>query len=499
MQRVLIRCKQSSINLPITPETTPVDLIHSAANIMNQTIIPSTAILLESYTQLGLERRIRRYEHIRDVMNSWDRDTQNGLILQNSDSPSHDTDLAASSVSREAPKSVSVHMYHSQKPGKWTKRFVTLLPSGQIYVARKPGAKPTDKETANICHLSDFDIYTPTAQQLRKHLKPPKKHCHAIKSQQKTTMFLSTENFVHFFSTDDDTLAHQWYTAVQAWRSWYLVHKRGGREKPKGKKLSDPSTRVTARLETKGRLNQKLKIASTENPYMIRSFAPLLDKDRSVQTESDSDDEDRPRQIPFHLRNGISLRNIATQSEKHPPPVSYRLPPEAEDEFASSGLLGRTYSQRQRQQKERHAAATQAQHVLEGSSVPIGLVPPPSASHHRSHSVKTMKQSDRSIGPAAPINLQSNPSKREKPKPLLDFTPQFREAPQWDKIGKGHGVAPPTGMPLVEVATTPENPLADIPKATLLRREMTVVRPQTATLGEGKSGTFVKGGLISGT
>lgn len=60
-------------------------------------------------------------------------------------------------------------------------------------------------------------------------------------------------------------------------------------------------------------------------------------------------------------------------------------------------------------------------------------------------------------------------------------------------------MAPPTGVPLVEVATTPDNPLADIPKATLLRREPTV-RPQTAAAGGGRGAerAFVKGGLVSG-
>lgn len=112
--------------------------------------------------------------------------------------------------------------------------------------------------------------------------------------------------------------------------------------------------------------------------------------------------------------------------------------------------------------------------------------------------MKSTKRPETSAGSAA-SGLQRNPSKREKPKPLLDFTPQFKEAPQWDKTGKGRGVAPPTGVPLVEVATTPENPLADIPKAGLLRRETIVARPQTAG-GGGRNGerAFVKGGLVSG-
>lgn len=481
LQRVLVRCKQSSINLPITPETTPMDIVYSAANIMTQNIATSTAILLESYTQLGLERRIRRYEHIRDIMNSWDRDTQNALIIQNSDSPNHDHDLETYSVPREAPKDFSVYMYHSQKPAKWNKRHITLLSSGQIFMSKKAGAKPSDKDVVNLCHLSDFDIYTPTPQQLRKNLKPPKKHCYAIKSQQKTTMFLSTENFVHFFNTDDETLAEKWYNAVQRWRSWYLVNRMGEGKKAAKRTVTELSTKVPGRPGTKA--THKVKVSVDEDPYTIGSFKPLMNMDRfgsQSDPEYDSEEENRPRQIPFHLRHSLSLAPLPSQreSKRHPPPVAYRLPPDAEEEFASSGLLGRTYSQRQKAHKEREAALKQISNPFsEGPSLLNG---------------NELQRPETSAGPG----LQRSTSKREKPKPLLDFTPQFKEAPQWDKTGKGHGVPAPSGVPLVEVATTPETGMVDLPKATVFRREG--ARPATAGAGKQSEGAFVKGGLISG-
>lgn len=310
---------------------------------MTQNIIPTTAILLESYAPLGLERRIRRYEHIRDIMNSWDRDTQNALLLQNSDTPKFDTDLDASSVPKEAPPPVTVYMYYSQKPGKWNKRYITLLSSGQIFMSKKTGAKSSEKDSVNLCHLTDFDIYSLTPQQIRKTLKPPKKYSHAIKSQQKTAMFLNTENFVHFFSTDDEALSEKWYAAVQRWRSWYLVNKKGeGKAEHHGKKVTEVSAEL--RPGTRGGPTHTVKVSVDENPYMIGSFTPLMNLERfGSGDDNDSDEENRPRQIPFHLRNSVSFPS-RRESKRHPPPVSYRLPPEAEEEFSSSGLLGRTYS-----------------------------------------------------------------------------------------------------------------------------------------------------------
>jgi hypothetical protein len=491
VQRVLIRYKQSSINLPITPETTPVEIIYSAANIMTQNINPSTAILLESYATLGLERRVRRYEHIRDVMNSWDRDTQNALLLQNSDTPKFDIDLEASSVPKEAPQSVTVYMYHSQKPGKWNKRYITLLPSGQIFMSKKTGAKASEKDSVSLCHLTDFDIYSLTPQQIRKNLKPPKKHSYAIKSQQKTAIFLNTENFVHFFSTDDVALSEKWYTAVQKWRSWYLVNKMGdGKTENKGKKVTEVSAEL--RPGTRGGPTHTVKVSVDENPYMIGSFAPLMNLDRFGSGDDyDSDEENRPRRIPFHLRNSLSLS--PRESKRHPPPVSYRLPPEAEDQFSSSGLPGRTDSQRQ-PQMERDAAADR---LSGGLSNDRGLLNRGSGRTPSMKSSRT-KRPETSAGPGG--GLQRGPTQK-KPKPLLDFTPQFKEAPQWDKTGKGRGVAAPEGIPLVEAATTPDNPLADIPKPTVLRRDQArpaTARPATARPATSGEGAFVRGGLVSG-
>lgn len=446
---------------------------------MTQNINPSTAILIESYTQLGLERRIRRYEHIREVMNSWDRDTQNAFLLQNSDTPRFDIDLDASSVPNEAPEPVTVYMYHSQKPGKWNKRYITLLSSGHIFMSKKTGAKASEKDAVSLCHLTDFDIYTLTPQQIRKNLKPPKKYSYAIKSQQRTAIFLNTENFVHFFSTDDVAVSEKWYAAVQQWRSWYLVNKKGeGKVEKKPKKTAELTAEV--RPGTRGGPTHTVKISVDENPYTIGSFAPLMNLDRfGSGADNDSDEENRPRQIPFHLRNSGSLQS--RESKRHPPPVSYRLPPEAE-ESSFSGLLGRTPSQRQRQ-KDKDAAGNNTSGPFNAGGLLDGSL-------GRSSSMKSSrtKRPTTSAGPGG--SLQREPTSK-MPKPLLDFTPQFKEAPQWDKTGKGHGVAAPEGIPLVEAATTPDHPLAAIPRATVFRRDQ--ARP--ATSGEGG---FVRGGLVSG-
>ena len=229
-QRITVRCLSSTITLPVTADTSPVDILHaSAVEMTTQHIDPATCVVIECYLVLGLERRLRRYERLRDVLNSWDKDLQNSLLIMPRDSAkdNQDLDLDLASVPRtEAlPTGFCVQLHHSSRPGKWNKRWVTLLDNGQMFASKRADAGPSDKDTMILCHLSDFDIYTPKEGEMRRNLKPPKKVCYAIKSQQKTFVFPNGENFVQFFCTDDEKLAARFYELVHAWRSWYLANR----------------------------------------------------------------------------------------------------------------------------------------------------------------------------------------------------------------------------------------------------------------------------------
>jgi hypothetical protein len=127
---------------------------------------------------------------------------------------------------------------------------------------------------SSICHMSDFDIYIPTQRQLSKRIKPPKKWCFAVKSQQKSAIFLSTANFVHFFATNDKKLAAAWYSAVQGWRSWYLVNVMG-----KGHSKSDKTDANATAASYQGpasgaglqRPRHQNKPSTDSTPYQIGS------------------------------------------------------------------------------------------------------------------------------------------------------------------------------------------------------------------------------------
>jgi len=474
--------------------TTTVDLIFSAANVLSQSIQPRASVLLESFTQVGLERPIRKYEHVRDIMNSWDHDAQNNLLLVPSASVGNENDLDVKSVPKEQPGNTSVYVYYSQKPGKWDKRWITLRSDGQVQVAKRNGA-----EMSNICHMSDFDIYIPTQRQLSKRIKPPKKWCFAVKSQQKSAIFLSTANFVHFFATNDKKLAAAWYSAVQGWRSWYLVNVMG-----KGHSKSDKTDANATAASYQGpasgarlqRPRHRNKPSTDSTPYQIGAFKPLpvMDQFQSNLSPKDRLATSIPAEPPSHTE-ALHARKMSVRGRGAPPVslpkkltkdattgestthtrgpslVQGAPPQEVESTtFAPTGLLGRTYSQRQKAQREREIASpsSNAGPFLPGllSGEPNSPVQASIDQSERPVLGRTM--SIRSVNKDS-AGLKRTTSQRQKPKPLVDLAPKFKEPPQHTRKGRGliPQQLPPGG--LVDIATSPEVPIP-IPPATTWRR-----------------------------
>lgn len=463
-RRVIVQCKDSLISLPVTPTTTPLDIIRASAGDNSYAVNVKNSVLLESFKKVGLERPLRRYEHIRDVLNSWDNDAQNTLTIVPSSTGGNDDDLEAKHVPKGQPGESTVFMYYSQKPGRWDKRWVTLRSDGQVVV------KKTGKESINICHLSDFDIYVPTPRQLTKRIKPPKKICFAVKSQQKSSMFLSTANFVHFFSTSDKVTGITWYKAVQQWRSWYLVNIMG------------EGQNAAAKLGSSDKLRNGKDPTTTTNGIFNDSFekSPAVHhsslRDRKEAAKLEVPQPSGSRQ-PSISTTGQENGHLATtpRKPKTSPPISFpknfpqtqdlisEIPPNRApglagsrnnidvEPFSSGGLLGRSYSQRQRSHQQRDGLGDSSGLVNNY----MGTSSPP----------QVLEES----GGGAGAGLKRASSQRQKPKPLIDLTPQYQEPPQHFK--KGRGIIPqqmPAGG-LVDIATSPEIAIPIPPKMTWRR------------------------------
>ncbi|OCK81011.1 hypothetical protein K432DRAFT_296510 [Lepidopterella palustris CBS 459.81] len=515
-RRVRVECNKSFILLPVTPTTTPLDLIRSASTCLSEPINAKASVLLESFSKVGLQRPLRHYEHVRDVMNSWDDDKQFSLVLVDSASGGIDEELSSSQVPSSRPDGITCFIQYSQKPGKWSKRWVTLRSDGQMLLAKNEAGK----ESANVCHLSDFDIYSPTPRKL-KSVRPPKKICFAVKSQQKSSIFTDESSFVHFFSIPDKETGTAFYKAIQGWRSWYLVNVMGeGQQKPKAAD-STGSNGYSGDRNMSGSKPQSnvsglhTRNASVDSHYQLGTFSPLLDLSQFGQ----EDKRDRRGETSFANdmlsaidTKALHSRKLSTRIKGYPP-VSYKPGHISKDSishnsnrlnsltqstsshsadeetFAPTGLLGRTYSQRQRQQQERekkNTPFTDGPSLLNSFNATTSYITHASFESAggggglgRNASVRSTTRSRESS------DLHRNSSTRVKPKPLIDLTPQYREPPQHARKGKGFVPDTMGTQPLISSATSPEEAIK-IPPSTDWRARPSI--PAGAGIGHGTYG-----------
>ncbi|KAJ0114927.1 hypothetical protein J7T55_004670 [Diaporthe amygdali] len=300
-RRVTVRCRGVTVNLVVVQESSPVDILFQASESITQHINTAASLVYECYTQLGLERRLRRYERIRDVLDSWDHDAQNLLLIIPSSSSDDDKDLDISSVPTTIapPQGFVLQLYHSSRPGKWSKRWITLLDNGQMFCSKKAEANG-DKSTQFLCHLTEYDIYTlmskstsaagqggtKSASSVTKNLKPPKKFVYALKLQQKFTLSTDSASFVHFFCTDDPNIANKFTARVHGWRSWYMVkarretqRKRIMEEAPQITPVKHKPRKSVSHMKVPGQ-KHRMRVSIDETPYNIGDFQPLVELER---------------------------------------------------------------------------------------------------------------------------------------------------------------------------------------------------------------------------
>ncbi|KAF1941196.1 hypothetical protein EJ02DRAFT_435009 [Clathrospora elynae] len=485
-RRVTVVCNKKRMLLPVTPTTTPLDLIKCAATVLTDPIDVRTAVISELFTKVSITRPLRNYEYVRDVMNSWDYDNQNELTIIDSDMDGINQDaLLSYKVPDTRPEGMSCFIQYSSRPGKWTKRYLTLRPDGQLVMAKNEKVKEKDHE--NIFTLTDYDIYSITQQKLAR-VRPPKKICYAVKSMQKSNIFADESQYVHFFCTNDRNTANTFYSALQTWRSWYLKHQKG-----EGLKKKAPTPRNVSGTAESGQMSAShARGESVGSHYQLGAFSSLLDMDSFNRTLNDIEVH-RPGEFPgdkplSKLDSQAMHSRKKSVRAKHPPrsalnrnamgmesasqPTHRSLDQQEEETFATGGLLGRGYEQRQAalQSREQAGAFTEGPSLLNNMGR-ITQTSSNSSSLKRNSSVRSNHNRHTSN------DLQRGASKRVPgmPEPLVDLTPTYRPPPQHLNKGKGYNPAASAG-PLVESATSIEEAIK-VPSSTDWRARPSTARP----------------------
>lgn len=342
------------------------------------------------------------------------------------------------------PETQSWWLYYSPKANKWDKRWVTLREDGQITMAKNEAGKDAN----NICHLTDFETYTPTQDWKKRVVRPPKKYCYCVKSQQKSSMFEELTNFIHYFCSNDKQVANSFFSTVQNWRSWYIYNVMGEGQASKGEQKEVQVK--SGPLKDKSDEPQVARSGNRDSYYALGTFNTLgLDFESFAKEAPAERPNPRRRSYSFsgddrplatlglfsgmpsaqeHSRNQNTRQPSVNHRGKNHPPVAYKAVHDSgqsnhrtksswnsqqsgEAAFNPNSLLGQTYENRQQ--------------ALQASDTTGGL--------NRS----TSQRSNRSMHRRNSIDGDSIHHGSSKPKPLIDLTPQYREPPQHFRKGKG--------------------------------------------------------------
>ncbi|KDQ09915.1 hypothetical protein BOTBODRAFT_36729 [Botryobasidium botryosum FD-172 SS1] len=168
--------------------------------------------LWELSNDFGMERPIREYELISDILETWNKEVQiNAFMVKR-------TPLAPLLLQTAIPPSLPLGNSWVQwegKKGKWSKRWIQLREQS-IFLSKRDNGK----DETFLCSLSNFDVYIVTRAQ-----KLPKPFMFAVKSTANLSLFENPSDGVHMFCCDRDQ-GERLVERILVARSYVLFHER---------------------------------------------------------------------------------------------------------------------------------------------------------------------------------------------------------------------------------------------------------------------------------
>ncbi|KAF9100017.1 hypothetical protein BGX23_007471 [Mortierella sp. AD031] len=176
--------------------------------------------IFEYSKEFLIERPLRDFEVILDVMNTWEADKDNKMICKSF--PARNELTAQEVVRLVGPAGqesfVRPHgwVHLEMKKGKWAKRYLHI---NDTAVYHSKDAKFNGESM--LCLLRNFDVYA--VQVPRK--KAPTKFGFALKSSDKIHLFETPEDdYIHYICTDSGESLREWLAGLRAAKGMFMYH-----------------------------------------------------------------------------------------------------------------------------------------------------------------------------------------------------------------------------------------------------------------------------------
>ncbi|KAL1920318.1 uncharacterized protein VTP21DRAFT_1464 [Calcarisporiella thermophila] len=184
--------------------------------------------LFEVVDDYGVERAVREWEILTDVVGSWELDSSNRLILVKY--PLRDT-LTASSVTGNSYPQLYGWLHVEMKKGKWQKRFVYWRDDCLYHSKDNKGTNET-----LLCSIKNYDVCY-IKRPLR---KSPTKFMFALKSQERARIYENTEDYVHFLCAEHFDKMKDWVLSIRVTKNQHMYEQYPDRVKDPLKPIPRP-------------------------------------------------------------------------------------------------------------------------------------------------------------------------------------------------------------------------------------------------------------------
>ncbi|CBQ68695.1 conserved hypothetical protein [Sporisorium reilianum SRZ2] len=167
-------------------------------------------VVFDCSAQLGIERPLREYEMITDVVNVRAHPNTGYFLIKRTELSPY---LSIRSVPSSSP-ALAGWVYVQDRKKKWNKRWLELRDHGLYHAKNEKG-----KDETPICQISTFDVYLVDSSAI----KMPKANGFALRSQDPITMFEKPEqDYMHYFCLTDPAAHRDWVRAILNARTYIL-------------------------------------------------------------------------------------------------------------------------------------------------------------------------------------------------------------------------------------------------------------------------------------
>ena len=167
-------------------------------------------VVFDCSAQLGIERPLREYEVITDVVNVRAHPRTDFFLIKRTELSPY---LSIRSVPGSSP-AIAGWVYVQDRKKKWNKRWLELRDHGLYHAKNEKG-----KDETAICQISTFDVYLVDSAAI----KMPKANGFALRSQDPITMFEKPEqDYMHYFCLTDPAAHRDWVRSILNARTYIL-------------------------------------------------------------------------------------------------------------------------------------------------------------------------------------------------------------------------------------------------------------------------------------